>query len=205
MYGKKKSHWKLKTFLVFLLVALVVVGMFKVFPSSYGAVKHDMVGYLGLEEKTTSEEDSTVLLIPKDTTHITKDNNVTKIPLEKSGNCYFLIANVNGFPIKFMLDTGCSGMHMSSAELFYLSHMDAIDVDSSSGKVDCIYADGQKHECYEYILKTVTIGDVTIDSIRCTVEETVTKRNKPLLGNDVLKRLGKVSIDYGDNVLIIRK
>ena len=205
MYNKKKSRWKLKLLFIVMLIVLAFVGLFHFSPSSYEGLKEDVCSKFGISTKVeTPDSDSVKSVIKTDTLTIRPKNvSTAKIPLEFNGNCAFLFAHVNGYPIKFMIDTGCSDIHMSLVELLYLSHMGVIDADSTSGVATCVYADGSQHECNQYILKKVKVGDITVENVTCTVEETSTKEDVCLLGTSVLKQLGNVSIDYKNHFLLI--
>ena len=207
--GKKKGKWKWRLFLILSLIVLTVFGMFKLFPSTYDAVKGDTLRMVGLEKKNVLEKDSTAVItikVPdiKPTIEMPNKENELSIPIEINDNTINIIGYVNGNKIKFMLDTGCSDMHMSVAELYYLSRMGGIDINDTKGTAECVYADGSKHDCPIYLIKEISFGEgMTVNNVTCTVDEHL--EATPLLGNAVLSKLGKVSVDYKKKLLIIEK
>ena len=208
-FGKKKSKWKSRLFWVLVLVGLTVFGVFKLFPSAFDGAKSDVMNMLGVTKESDISKDSikvlttdSITIKPIEFTPVSNDSSRKEIPVEIKDNTVTVIANVNGYPIRFIVDTGCTDMLLSSAELFYLEHMGVIKSNKPDSKAQCQYADGSSHECLLYTLSSVSFGDgLKVDSVKCTVEENLDAM--PLLGNEVLKKLGRVSIDYTKKVLII--
>lgn len=212
---KKKSGclWPLIKILgvIILIVVLTLWLLFHFFSGAYTAVKNDISSKLwgkDSAEMVVNVNDSVVIDMPKIIVDIPKGEIVKvsgqarqEIPIEVTDNGVFVTVTVNTVPMRFMLDTGCSDVMITSAELFYLSHMGLIDINKQSGTAECTYANGEKKECPVYTLKTIKIGNVEVINVDCTIEEHADAM--PLLGQSVIKALGKMHIDYENKKLII--
>ena len=131
------------------------------------------------------------------------DTSLAIVPIKVTDNSVHLIAKVNGVDMNFMIDTGCSGVQITSAEYYYMKHLDIVSDDDISGKTTCVYADNSKGDCPTMKLKSISIGCIELKDIDCTIQE---NSDAPLLlGQDVLKKLGEVSIDYKNCKLKIIK
>jgi len=203
MYNRNKSHWKLKLFLFLLVICVINYGLMCLFPSIGNAVKNDIKQQLGLVETKQDGSDSTVIL--SNTSSVVEEplEEAVTIPFEFDGNVAYVMAKVNGIDVKFLLDTGCSTVLMTSAELYYLHHMGKMDVDNVSGKTTCRYGDGSEGDGYIYLIDSLSIGGIKLDSIECTVIENA--KAEPLLGQTILSKFGKVSIDYKNKKIKINK
>lgn len=72
--------------------------------------------------------------------------------------------------------------------------MGKMDIDKVRGKTTCVYADGSEGDGDIYLLDSLSIGGIKLDSIECTVIEN--PEAEPLLGQSILSKFGNVSIDY---------
>jgi aspartyl protease family protein len=115
------------------------------------------------------------------------------------GNCYVPV-KINGQELKFVFDTGASSILISSLEATLLvkngtlKRTDVIDEEiygTASGDI----AVGVK-----IMLKTVQIGDRELKDIEATVVEN--SNASCLLGQTVLSRFGKYTIDNQNNEII---
>lgn len=127
-----------------------------------------------------------------------------EIPIEVQGKLIYAKANINGIDMRFVLDTGCTDINMTYAELYFMKHMGKYNPNrADTSTVTCQYADGSTKECKTYLIDSVKIGTIRIDSVECTVEESLDAQ--PLLGQAVLMKLGEVSIDYENMKLKITR
>ena len=108
--------------------------------------------------------------------------------------------------MRFLLDTGCYDIHLTPAEVFFMEHQGLFNSKTAVGIEKRIYADGKEHECPTYILNSVELGGIKIDSVKCTVDYNGGSSNdSPLLGQKVLRQFGDIIINYSDSTLIIKK
>ena len=132
--------------------------------------------------------------------------NTIKIKLEISNNMMYIRPKINGVEMRFLLDTGCADIHLTPVEVLFLEHQGLLDSKKPVGTATCIYADGKEHECVEYLLKSVELAGIRIDSIKCTSDpEGGSADDSPLFGQKMLSRFGDIMINYSDSTLIIKK
>lgn len=124
-----------------------------------------------------------------------------EIPLEidERAGAAFLTAELNGVPVRFQLDTGCSGVQITAAEYFYMLHQGAVSENDELEKGLVSIADGSEHEVLSVKIKKLKIGEDSVENVDCSIES---NPNAPrLIGQSVLSKLGSVAIDYGNNKL----
>jgi clan AA aspartic protease (TIGR02281 family) len=123
------------------------------------------------------------------------------VKLEQDGNCYLVGANVNGVPMKMILDTGSSIMSISIIEYEFLKKQKLLS-DSTVQVSKCTIANGGTTKCFIIKIAQVSIGDTSVKNVDCIVME---NPDAPLLlGMNVLNGLGGVSINYKRKLLILR-
>ena len=128
-------------------------------------------------------------------------NKMHSIPLSFEDGVYYLIAKVNDVPMKFIFDTGASTISMSITEAQFLYKQSLLREDDFMGTINFQDANGDISEGLIVNLRSVTIGDITMHDIKASI---VGNQEAPLLlGQSALQRLGKISIDYRNNQLII--
>lgn len=130
---------------------------------------------------------------------IEKTGNV--IPMQKSSGVYYIDTKVNGIPLKFIFDTGASNICISIAEAKFLYKQGTIDKEDFLGITNFQDATGTISEGMKINLKEVKIGDITLENIEALV---VNNEEAPLLlGQSVLERFGRVTIDYKIQQIIL--
>jgi predicted aspartyl protease len=134
------------------------------------------------------------------------DKDAIKIKLEIKDNMMYIRPKVNGIEMRFLLDTGCHDIHLTPIEVLFMEHQGIFDSKKAIGTEKCIYADGQEHECAVYMLNSVELGGIKIDSVKFTTDPNGgSPDDTPLFGQKVLNRFGDIMINYGDSTLIIKK
>lgn len=138
-----------------------------------------------------------------DTVYIKEKDNTVRdtIPLVKGNdNLYYLTAEINGIPMRFALDTGCSDIYISIVEYLFLERQGLI---KSKKVLPCqsIIANGDTiHDYGTIILDNVTIGNRTVKNVNCSVSNN--QESSLLLGQGVLSKMGDITIKYNQNMLI---
>lgn len=123
----------------------------------------------------------------------------TVIEMEKYNGVYKLECKINGIPMDFIFDTGASNVSISSTEALFLIKQGLITDKDVIGNVNYKIANGKTLEGTKINLKTIEIQGLVLENVTATV---VHELNSPLLlGQSVLSRLGKITIE--DNKLIV--
>lgn len=123
----------------------------------------------------------------------------TIIEMEKTNGIYKIDCKVNGIPMNFIFDTGASNVSISKTEASFLIKQGLITKEDIIGTINYQIANGEIHEGTKINLKTIEIKGLIIENVTATV---VHEQNSPLLlGQSLLTRLGRISID--GNILTI--
>lgn len=162
-----------------------------------------------IEDDTTKVVAAPVIVndtLPKLKPYNGDGKDVIKVKLEIKDNMMYIRPKINGIEMRFLLDTGCYDIHLTPIEVLFMEHQGILDSKNAVGTRNSIYADGQEHECVEYILNSVELGGIKIDSVKCTTDpEGGSPNDIPLFGQKVLNQFGDIMINYSDSTLIIKK
>jgi predicted aspartyl protease len=205
---------KFLRFLLSLIIAIIVgavggVMMYNKFNSEEIAVKQVADSMLALKADTVRQATAT-----DSTTTVVFPVMREEIPAEIEGSAVFFTAEVNGIPMKFMLDTGCNSMTISYIEYLFLKNQGKISRKSTKyGEITL--ADGSKRGALILTIDSVKIGSEKIENVSCSVlewQDTIAPSfsirdtgNIPLLiGGDIFIKMEKrLSIDYKNKKIIL--
>lgn len=134
----------------------------------------------------------------------THSSNNIVIKLQKEqGGIYTIPCKVNGLPLKFIFDTGASSVSISQSEAIFMLKNGYLTVNDIVGSQQFQTASGAILEGTKILIKKIEIGGLTLHNVEASV---VHSNNAPLLlGQSVLSRLGRISIDYQKSLLIISR
>jgi clan AA aspartic protease (TIGR02281 family) len=119
--------------------------------------------------------------------------------MEKYNGVYKLECKINGIPMNFIFDTGASSVSISSTEARFLIKQGLITDEDVIGNVNYKIANGETLEGTKVNIKKIEIKGLILENVTATI---VHELNAPLLlGQSVLSRLGKITID-GNNLII---
>jgi len=119
------------------------------------------------------------------------------IKMQKDGGVYHIPCKINGTEMEFIFDTGASDITMSLTEALFLYKQGKMSEDDFLGTQEYQIADGSISEGTIVNLKTVTIGNRTLENIQASI---VHNLDAPLLlGQSALAKFGNISIDYNKN------
>jgi clan AA aspartic protease (TIGR02281 family) len=119
--------------------------------------------------------------------------------MEKHNGVYKLECKINGIPMNFIFDTGASSVSISSTEARFLIKQGLITDEDVIGNVNYKIANGETLEGTKVNIKKIEIKGLILENVTATI---VHELNAPLLlGQSVLSRLGKITID-GNNLII---
>jgi len=126
-------------------------------------------------------------------------NAEVRIHMEKDGGVFKVPCKVNGLKMKFIFDTGASTVCMSSAYAEMMLENGYLDKSDIKGTSKSSIADGSVIDNIVINLREVEIAGLTIENVSAVVVPT---QNAPLLlGQSVIQKLGRVSIDGEDLVI----
>lgn len=131
-------------------------------------------------------------------------DNAIIIPLKEENNgIYYIDVKLNDVPMKFILDTGCSTMLISKQDADFLISHNLINQKECCNVVETIDASGQSENVIETSIEKISINSVELENVPCMISPY--PEAPSLLGQAVLSKLGKVTIDYQNHCLIIYK
>lgn len=119
------------------------------------------------------------------------ENGVYKIPCQ-----------VNGIPMKFILDTGASDVSISLTEASFLSKQGLLNKDDIIGSVEYQIANGEIKEGTKIVLREINIDGLILKNVKANI---VHAQNAPLLlGQSAISKLGTIQIE-GNKLVILPK
>ena len=126
-------------------------------------------------------------------------NAEVRIHMEKSDGVYKVPCKVNGLNMKFIFDTGAAKVSISSSYAEMMLENGYLDKSDIKGSSKSIIADGSVIDNVVINLREVEIAGLSIENVTAIVVPT---QNAPLLlGQSVIQKLGRVSIDGEDLVI----
>lgn len=127
---------------------------------------------------------------------------IVEIPFSKEGDLCKVKCNINNLPLHFIFDTGASDVSISDVEASFMFKNGYLTSKDVMGRQNYVTADGGVHEGTLINLTNVEFGGLKLSNIRASVVKN--QRAPLLLGQSVLKKLGKIEIDNERQKLIIR-
>ena len=124
-----------------------------------------------------------------------------EIEMRNEGGVYFVPVNINGVDMEFIIDTGASIVSLSMLEAAFLYKQGRLTNEDIIGEGEFVDATGRVSTNAIINLKDVTLGGITIHDVKASVSES--QEAPLLLGQTVLSRFGKVTIDYDHNRVIL--
>lgn len=128
-------------------------------------------------------------------------DNASIVPLERGDGVYYLTAKINDVPMKFIFDTGASSISISETEAAFLYKQGTLTEADFQGMVGFQDAKGEVTQGMVVKLRKVEVGKFVLKNVDASI---VPNQNAPLLlGQSVLQKFGKISIDNKNKQLII--
>ena len=122
-----------------------------------------------------------------------------KIQMSKEGGVYLVPTKVNGVPMKFIIDTGASMVSISKTEAQFLYKNGLLSESDIIGSQNFVLANGQVEDGLVIKLKSIQIGNKTVYDVEATIDANIAA--PLLLGQSMLERFGKVSMDYSTGIM----
>ena len=129
-------------------------------------------------------------------------DRTVEVPLRSNGEgSYYITCKANGFPMEFLLDTGCSDISISSTESNYMKKHGIIKDSDYLGEIRYQNASGDIKTARQINIKSFKIGNLSFSNVKASI---VDNANAPLLlGQNILSKFGKLEIDHKKTILKI--
>ena len=126
---------------------------------------------------------------------------IVEIPFTTSNGVTKVDCTINGLPLNFVFDTGASDVTISQTEANFMFKNGYLNQRDVIGKQRYQTADGSISIGTTFILNHINFGGLELTGVQASVVEN--QKAPLLLGQTVLKRLGKIEIDNERRVLKI--
>ena len=129
------------------------------------------------------------------------EEKVVEIPFTASNGVTKVDCTINGLPLNFVFDTGASDVTISQTEANFMFKNGYLSPRDVVGKQRYQTADGNISIGTTFIINHINFGGLELTGVHASV---VNNQQAPLLlGQTILKRLGKIEIDNERRVLKI--
>lgn len=126
------------------------------------------------------------------------------IPMIKKAGVYEIPVTINGvLKLNFIFDAGASDVSISSDVALTLIKTGTIKDEDFIGIESYKLADGSTVKSKVFVLREIQLGNKKINNVRASITKSVTA--PLLLGQSVLNRFGKVTIDYNNGLIIFEE
>lgn len=135
---------------------------------------------------------------------ISVNSNLNTVPMIKRSGVYEIPVTINGvLKLDFIFDAGASDVSISADVALTLLRTGTIKDKDFLGTETYKFADGSTAKSKVFLLKEVQIGNKKVSNVRASISSSL---NAPLLlGQSVLNRFGKVTIDYKNNTITFQE
>ena len=132
-----------------------------------------------------------------------QDERVVEVPFTTVNGVTKVDCTINGLPLTFIFDTGASIVTLSQTEANFMFKNGYLSQKDIVGSQTYRTADGSVSVGTTVVLNHINFGGLELTNVRASV---VGNQKAPLLlGQSVLKRLGKIEIDNERRVIRITK
>lgn len=135
---------------------------------------------------------------------ILADNRTIKIPLRPVGNSEIIKVKLNGImEFDFTVDTGADNTTVSNDIFWTFYKGGVIKYEDIIDRGRYTIADGSSVAGLNFYLRKIEFGGVELKNVVATVLEG--QGGSCLLGGSAFKKLGKITVDYENHLLIIER
>ncbi|MBS0646958.1 MAG: retroviral-like aspartic protease family protein [Verrucomicrobia bacterium] len=129
------------------------------------------------------------------------NSNVTSIPMKKINGVYEIPISINGvLKLNFIFDAGATDVSISPDVALTLIRTGTVSDSDFRGSQTYKFADGSVAKSKVFIIKEIQIGDKKVRNVKASISNSL---DAPLLlGQSVLNRFGKVTIDYNRELIL---
>lgn len=186
-----------KTIIFLIFIGFILWGLTAFMPETVMKGAEELKAKFGKAPEDTTKVDS--IQIVED---ILENDSSIVIPLTEQDGVHYVTVLVCDIPMRFILDTGCSGIQISPIEYYYLVKQNKISDNSIlPDSVITTNAEGEMHKKVALIIPKIQVGNIEVSDIQAVVNPAI--HAPALLGQDVLGRLGTLQLDYKNKQLKI--
>lgn len=186
-----------KTIIFLIFIGFILWGLTAFMPETVMKGAEELKAKFGKAPEDTTKIDS--IQIVEDVLEI--DSSIV-IPLTEQDGVHYVTVLVCDIPMRFILDTGCSGIQISLIEYYYLVKQNKLSDNSIlPDSVITTNAEGEMHKKVALIIPKIQVGNIEVSDIQAVVSPAI--HAPALLGQDVLGRLGTLQLDYKNKQLKI--
>lgn len=127
------------------------------------------------------------------------DTETIELPFLRKGKMVNVRGNVNGLPLDFIFDTGCSDISISNIEADFMKKNGYLSDEDFGRKEYYRVASGATCEGQLLTLKELTIGGHTFKNVKASVQ--AGQRVPLLLGQSMMSRMNNFQIDNEKDVI----
>lgn len=131
-----------------------------------------------------------------------KDEITIKLNKSSSGT-YYIPCLVNGLKMNFIFDTGASDVSISLTEALFMIKNGYLKESDIKGTQNYSIANGDIVEGTIIIIRELEFGGIKLRNVRASISHEM--QAPLLLGQSALSELGKIQIDYRNNIMTIIK
>lgn len=163
----------------------------------YSAIKNS-------DKITALSESKKIEISEKIKVSSSSNGNIKKIKLNKTyGNTYIIPCEVNGLKMDFIFDTGASEVSISLTEALFMFKNGYLKESDITGTQNYSIANGDIVEGTTIIIRKLEFEGVKLYNIKASISHEM--KAPLLLGQSALSQLGKIQIDYKNDILTIIK
>lgn len=182
----------MKIKIIIVIVILGIIGWF-----TYPKIKN----YIITEKEENKEKVDSI--IPPPLTPLPQTPDTIHIPLSIENGQIGILAKINGYPMRFTLDTGCSNVKIGIIDYLFLVKQGVVK-DAPTDIATTINADGEQREAMSTKMD-IELGGIKINGVNVLVGTNPSIDEPILLGHEVFENLGNIQIDYKNKILIVYK
>lgn len=131
----------------------------------------------------------------------TTNSKTNVIKMHKKEGVYWIESKVNDIPMRFIFDTGATNVCISKTEALLMIKNGSLTEDDIIGVSESQIADGSISIGTKVNLRKIIIGSYVLRNIEAIV---VDNENAPLLlGHSALSLLGKLQIDFDNQIITV--
>ncbi len=128
-------------------------------------------------------------------------SKVNSVPMIKMGGVYEIPILINGvLKLNFIFDAGAADVSISSDVALTLIRTGTVKNEDFIGTETYKFADGSTAKSKVFLIKEIQIGDKKVFNIKTSISNSLTA--PLLLGQSVLNKFGKVTIDYKKEIIV---